>query len=120
MPGHDLPPGIRSSQEDLLDIDTSAAHPARVYDYWLGGTAVQRMFCGFTLVPPGLVPLDEWHPELGDTGTGLRSTAHSSVARRAVLHGMFTPPARSPSRTFTQCWPAADSPHGHESDSVGT
>ena len=38
MPGHDFSPGIGLSREDLLDIDTSAAHPARVYDYWLGGT----------------------------------------------------------------------------------
>ncbi len=38
MPGPDFPPGTRRSQEDSLDIDISAAHPARVYDYWLGGT----------------------------------------------------------------------------------
>jgi hypothetical protein len=46
------------------------------------GTEVQRMFSGFALVPPGLVPLDQWHPELGDTGTGLRSTAHGGVGRK--------------------------------------
>jgi hypothetical protein len=46
------------------------------------GAEVQRMFSGFTLVPPGLVPLDRWHPELGDTGTGLRSTAHGGVGRK--------------------------------------
>jgi len=38
MPGYDFSPGIRPSREDLLDIDASVAHPARVYDYWLGGT----------------------------------------------------------------------------------
>jgi S-adenosyl methyltransferase len=48
------------------------------------GAEVQRMFSGFTLVPPGLVPLDRWHPELGDTGTGLRSTAHGGVGRKYV------------------------------------
>jgi hypothetical protein len=46
------------------------------------GAEVQRMFSGFTLVPPGLVPLDQWHPELGDTGTGQRSTAHGGVGRK--------------------------------------
>jgi hypothetical protein len=46
------------------------------------GAEVQRMFGGFTLVPPGLVPLDQWHPELGDTGTGLRSAAHGGVGRK--------------------------------------
>ncbi len=43
---------------------------------------VQRMFSAFTLVPPGLVPLDQWHPEPGDSGTGLRSTAHAGVGRK--------------------------------------
>ena len=38
MPGPDFPPGTRPSQEDSLDFDASVAHPARVYDYWLGGT----------------------------------------------------------------------------------
>ncbi|HUY48123.1 MAG TPA: hypothetical protein VMV92_20740 [Streptosporangiaceae bacterium] len=37
-----------------------------------------KWFRGIT--PPGLVPLDQWHPELGATGTGLRSTAHGGVA----------------------------------------
>jgi hypothetical protein len=43
---------------------------------------VARMFSGFTLVPPGLVPLDQWHPDPGDTCAGLRSTAHGGVARK--------------------------------------
>jgi hypothetical protein len=45
-------------------------------------TEVARMFSGFTLVPPGLVPLDQWRPDPGDTGAGLRSTAHGGVARK--------------------------------------
>lgn len=52
---------------------------------------VQRMFSGFSLVPPGLVPLDHWHPELGDTGTGLRSTAHGGVARKPAAGGRLAP-----------------------------
>ncbi|MCW2907152.1 MAG: hypothetical protein JWL68_1941 [Actinomycetia bacterium] len=43
---------------------------------------VARMFSGFTLVPPGLVPLDQWRPDPGDTSAGLRSTAHGGVARK--------------------------------------
>jgi hypothetical protein len=48
---------------------------------------VQRMFDGFFLVAPGLVPLDQWHPELGDTGTGLRSTAYGGVGRKPAPAG---------------------------------
>ncbi|HWM98776.1 MAG TPA: SAM-dependent methyltransferase [Streptosporangiaceae bacterium] len=35
--------------EGIADLDTSVAHPARVYDYWLGGTdnfAADRAFLG--------------------------------------------------------------------------
>ena len=28
---------VPSSEADLSKIDTSVAHPARIYDYWLGG-----------------------------------------------------------------------------------
>jgi S-adenosyl methyltransferase len=31
------PAGAGQPAEDVPDIDTSTAHPARVYDYWLGG-----------------------------------------------------------------------------------
>ena len=48
---------------------------------------VQRIFDGFFLVAPGLVPLDQWHPELGDTGTGLRSTAYGGVGRKPAPAG---------------------------------
>src|SRR6266478_5103861 len=30
--------GSGSEAEGIPDLDTSVAHPARVYDYWLGGT----------------------------------------------------------------------------------
>jgi S-adenosyl methyltransferase len=34
----ELSPGDDASPNDLLArLDTSVAHPARVYDYWLGG-----------------------------------------------------------------------------------
>jgi hypothetical protein len=33
------------------------------------------------------VPLDQWHPELGDTGTGLRSTAYGGVGRKPAPAG---------------------------------
>ncbi len=61
---------------------------------------VARMFSGFTLVPPGLVPLDQWHPDAGGTGAGLRSTAHGGLARKfpaATAAGDGTT-ARRPSR----------------------
>ncbi len=30
-------PGIPAAREEPFELDTSVAHPARVYDYWLGG-----------------------------------------------------------------------------------
>lgn len=30
--------GPDTPREGIADLDTSRAHPARVYDYWLGGT----------------------------------------------------------------------------------
>jgi hypothetical protein len=30
--------GPDTRREGIADLDTSRAHPARVYDYWLGGT----------------------------------------------------------------------------------
>jgi hypothetical protein len=29
--------GVFPSREAPVEIDTTVAHPARVYDYWLGG-----------------------------------------------------------------------------------
>ena len=46
-----------------------------------GRADVLRLFAGFTLAPPGLVPLDQWRPDLGD-GTIVRSTAHGGVASK--------------------------------------
>ncbi len=48
-----------------VELDTSVAHPARVYDYWLGPvrqtrrtrTEFARFFEGLDLVEPGVVPL---------------------------------------------------------------
>jgi hypothetical protein len=62
-----------------VTLDTSVAHPARVYDYWLGGKdnfaadreaaeqviaanpTVLRFFDGLEMVEPGVVPLPQWH-----------------------------------------------------------
>ena len=35
-PGHD-DPAAESLAGDSLSFDTSVAHPARIYNYWLGG-----------------------------------------------------------------------------------
>ena len=72
-----------------VTLDTSVAHPARVYDYWLGGKDnfaadreaaarlnqrmgptqltlrtrpdFERFFDGLEMVEPGVVPLPDWH-----------------------------------------------------------
>ena len=70
-------------------LDTSVAHPARVYNYWLGGKAaangyrrqvapmehrshaeVGRFFAGLDLLDPGLVQLPEWRPDPGSRPVG--------------------------------------------------
>ena len=69
------------------EIDSSAPHPARRYNYWLGGkdhfaadresgdllaaefptarSAAQlgRFFAGLELVAPGIVAVSGWHPD---------------------------------------------------------
>ena len=43
---------------------------------------VMRLFDGLALVDPGLVPLDQWRPDIGQAHTRLRATAHGGVARK--------------------------------------
>ena len=43
---------------------------------------VVRLFDGLALVDPGLVPLDQWRPDLGQAHIRLRATAHGGVARK--------------------------------------
>ena len=51
--------------DPIRGIDTSRPHPARIYDYWLGGTdnfaadrdAAERVLA---VLPPGVVPLGQW------------------------------------------------------------
>ena len=80
------------------DVGADFAHPARVYDYWLGGTdnfpadsgavliprgrdAVLCMFNGRELVEPGLVLVSYWRPEGGDPGADAdRAWAYGGVA----------------------------------------
>jgi S-adenosyl methyltransferase len=44
---------------DPVPFDTSVAHSARVYDYWLGG---KRFFTGLELAEPGIVQPQQWRP----------------------------------------------------------
>lgn len=93
----DPPPGA--------GIDTGVAHPARVYDYWLGGKdnfaadrqaaeaviAVRpsiirdirenRNFDGPDLVEPGVVQAHQWRPDPGSSVAG-RISAWAGVARK--------------------------------------
>jgi hypothetical protein len=40
-------------------IDSSTVHPARRYNYWLGG---KDNFAGLKLVEPGISPVSNWRP----------------------------------------------------------
>jgi hypothetical protein len=51
----------------LATIDTTVAHPARVYDYWLGGRLVQ---------------VHQWRPGPDDAAPPDFATAHGGVARK--------------------------------------
>ncbi len=47
-------------------IDITVPHPARVYDYWLGGKDNYR---ADREAEPGVVQISRWRPE-SDPGTG--------------------------------------------------
>jgi hypothetical protein len=90
----------------IAGLDTSVAHPARVYDYWLGGKdnfaadreaaervlavaptlrtreQVARFFSGLELVEPGLVQVHQWRPDPGDYAPEGTVSAHGGVARK--------------------------------------
>ena len=98
-------PGGTNDAGGLPGFDVSVAHPARVYNYLLGGNAsadklnqrlgpvrqtirspeeIGRFFDGLELVPPGLVQLPQWRPDLGNTGPveGITLSAYCGVARK--------------------------------------
>jgi hypothetical protein len=61
-----------------VQFDPDVAHPARVYNVWLGG---KDHFAADRLAAPGVVPVAEWRPVLGyrpqatDMYAGLATTA---------------------------------------------
>jgi len=57
------------SGDDLPQLDTRHAHPARVYNYWLD------------LVEPGVVQPQQWRPEPGMLSPP-QVTAWCGVARK--------------------------------------
>jgi S-adenosyl methyltransferase len=91
---------------DISDLDTGVAHPARVYDYWLGGTdnfpadreaaervlaatqtlrtreQVGRFLAGLDLVDPGLVQVHQWRPDPDDPAPADAVSAHGGVGRK--------------------------------------
>jgi len=60
------------SGNDLPQLDTQHAHPARVYNYF---------FDGLDLVEPGVVQPQQWRPEPG-TLSPPQVTAWCGVARK--------------------------------------
>ena len=91
--------------EGIDGLDTSVAHPARVYDYWLGGKdnfaadreaaervatpqtlrtreQVARFLAALELVDPGLVQVHQWRPDPGDFAPEGTTSAHGAVARK--------------------------------------
>ena len=99
------------AEADGIDgLDTSVAHPARVYDYWLGGKdnfaadreAAERVLAAARRHPadlahpgaggqvlrrprarrPGLVQVHQWRPGPGDFAPEGTVSAHGGVARK--------------------------------------
>jgi hypothetical protein len=99
--------GSSTQGGDIAGLDTGVAHPARVYDYWLGGKdnfaadreaaervlaaaqtlrtqeQVARFFTGLELVEPGLVQVHQWRPDPGDFAPEGTTSAHGAVGRKA-------------------------------------
>ena len=46
------------------------------------GTDTERFFTGLELVPPGLVPLPTWRPDLGPAQDAGQSHAYGGVGRK--------------------------------------
>ena len=85
----------RPGTEGIAGLDTSVAHPARVYDYWRvynervatpqtlrTREQVARFFVGLELVDPGLVQVHQWRPDPGDSAPEGTVSAHGAVARK--------------------------------------
>ena len=76
--------------EGIAGLDTSVAHPARVYDNERVATPqtlrtreqVARFFAGLELVDPGLVQVHQWRPDPGDSAPEGTVSAHGAVARK--------------------------------------
>jgi hypothetical protein len=99
-------PEMPGSESDLpREIDTSRPHPARIYDYGLGGKnhfAVDRevaegisaqwrdgdefarmAFTGLEMVPPGVVLVSEWRPDdAGPRPAPVEVSFYGGVARK--------------------------------------
>ena len=87
-----VPPGsylaLSHAGWDLLDPETqrsftgllSQSRAPQRYQY-RDREVVARFFDGTDLVPPGLVPVEEWHPEAG-TGDASRSFLWAAVGRK--------------------------------------
>jgi len=87
----------------LSDVafDTSVAHPARIYDYWLGGKdnfAADRLAAEEVLavmpaiaqvarsvrMPPGITPLGQWAPGAAIPGPATLPT-YTALARKPAI-----------------------------------
>ena len=81
-------------QPDPLDaVDTTAAHSARVWNYWLGGKdnfapdriagdRLMEIFEGLELVEPGLVSCTRWRPAPDDPQANVDVPQFCGVARK--------------------------------------
>ena len=70
--------------EPRFPFDTTVAHPARVYNYWLGGkdNFAAAYYTGLEMVEPGLVQLPRWRPDADDPDPGPVLSAYCAVARK--------------------------------------
>jgi hypothetical protein len=68
-------------------IETDRPSVARLYDFFLGGqhnfaAEITQFFCGFDLVPPGLVYLPLWRPEGPPPGNPEQAWFYAGVGRK--------------------------------------
>jgi hypothetical protein len=82
-----------------VELNTHVPHPARVYDYWLGGkerlsrgmpaavtlrsrSEIARFFDGLELVEPGMVQVHRWRPDPGEADPERKVSVVGGVARK--------------------------------------
>lgn len=89
MSGERADGAAASGAQREREWSASMAHPARVYDYWLGTPVTLRTFGqvarfldGLELVEPGIVQCHRWRPRPGDAVDDYEVAGWAAVGRK--------------------------------------